>query len=592
MKQPKNDLWALRHTAEHVLTQAMENLWPGKIVKAMGPATDDGFYFDFDVRGDLKVSEADFPKIEKEMKKIIDQNLPLIKKEISLEKARKLFADNSYKQEWLDGIEKKGEKATVYYTGNPDTPGVGQVFVDLCAGPHVKSTGEIKAVKLLKVAGAYWHGDEKNKMLTRIYGTAFFSQKELADYLTKLEEAKKRDHRKIGKELDLFSFHPEAPGDVFWHDKGYTIFKELVKYWREVHYREGYQEVRTPELMVKEVWQRSGHLDNYDSKMYKATVPGEKKWSMAVKPMNCDGGMLIYKAKQRSYRDLPLRMGELGVVHRYENSGELHGIIRPREFTQDDAHIYCRPDQIKQELKKIMDLCFEVYEKFGLKLDHLELSTRPEKSIGSDEIWERAESIMRQVLKEKSVEHQINEGDGAFYGPKFDFHLRDSIGRTWQCSTIQLDFAQPENFDLTYINEQGNKERPVMIHRVLYGSIERFLGILIENCAGAFPVWLSPVQAVILPITEKHIEYAQIVMAKLKKAEVRVELDDSNQTLSYRIRQAELQKVPYILVVGDKEEKNKSINVRKRGKKKQEEQKLAEFVKETKKKISSRELLL
>jgi len=589
MKQPKNDLWALRHTAEHVLTQAMENLWPGKVIRAMGPATDEGFYFDFDVRGDLKVSEADFPKIEKEMKKIVNQNLPLIRKEISLEEARKLFADNLYKQEWLDGIEKKGEKATVYYMGSPELV---EGFVDLCAGPHAKSTGEIKAFKLLKIAGAYWRGDEKNKMLTRIYGTAFFSQKELADYLTKIEEAKKRDHRKIGKELDLFSFHPEAPGDVFWHDKGYIVFKQLVEYWREIHEREGYQEVRTPEILIKRIWKQSGHLDNYIQKIYKVTTPDEKKWDMAVKPMNCNGGMLIYKTKQHSYRDLPLRIGELGVVHRYESSGELHGIIRPREFTQDDAHIYCRPDQIKQELKKIMDLCFEVYEKFGLELDHLELSTRPENSIGSDEAWERAESIMRQVLKEKNVEHQINEGDGAFYGPKFDFHLKDSIGRTWQCSTIQLDFAQPENFDLEYITEKGTKERPVMIHRVLYGSIERFLGILIENCAGAFPVWLSPVQTVILPITEKHVEYAQKVAAELKKAEIRAELDDSNQTLSYRIRQAELQKVPYILVVGDKEEKNKSINIRRRGKKKQEEQKLAEFMREIKKKISSRDLLL
>jgi len=577
----RNSLQALRHSAEHVLMEAMENLWPGKIIKAMGPATDDGFYFDFEIKGDLEISEEDFPEIEKEMKRIIDQNRRIKRKEISLKEARELFKDNPYKQEWLDEIEKRGEKATVYYTGDK--------FVDLCAGPHLKSTGKIKAFKLLSVAGAYWHGDERNKMLTRVYGTAFGSKKELEEYLKMIKE---RDHRRIGRELDWFSFHPGAPGDIFWHDKGYTIFKEMVDYWREIHRREGYQEVRTPEIMTKKIWDQSGHTKYYLEKIYRVLTPKAKRWDMAIKPMNCDGGILIYKTKQRSYKELPLRMAELGVVHRYEASGEVLGIIRPREFTQDDAHIYCTPDQVKDELKRIIDLCFEAYQTFGLELDHLELSTRPEGSIGSDEIWERAEGIMREVLKEKKISHQINEGEGAFYGPKFDFHLKDSIGRTWQCSTIQLDFAQPENFDLQYIDKRGAKERPVMIHRVLYGSIERFLGIVIEHYAGALPVWLSPVQAVVLPITRHHLDYAGKAADRLKRAGIRVELNDARQTLSHKIRQAELEKVPYMLIMGDKEVEAGMIKVRRRKEKRQEDMKVADFIKLIKKKISTRSLSL
>ncbi len=601
-KQDKNnDLHALRHTAEHVLMQAMDNLWPGKIVKAMGPATDDGFYFDFEIKGDLSLSEEDFPKIEKEMQKIIDQDLPLVRKEVAVDEARKIFEGNSYKQEWLDGIEEKGEKATVYYTGGAEsllprrndsvTPSEEIVgFVDLCAGPHVESTGKIGAFKLLSIAGAYWHGDEEKKMLTRIYGTAFPTQAELDEYLERLEEAKKRDHRKIGQELDLFSFHPEAPADVFWHDRGYTIFKEMVEYWREIHRREGYQEVRTPEILTNQLWQKSGHLDNFGHKMYQALTPEAEKPMMSVKPMNCDGGILIYKARQRSYREFPLRMGELGVVHRYESSGETLGILRPREFTQDDAHIYCTPDQVKEELKKIMDLCFEVYETFGLELDHLELSTRPENSIGSDEVWERSEEIMREVLDETDVPHEINEGDGAFYGPKFDFHLKDAIGRTWQCSTIQLDFAQPENFDLEYITEKGTRERPVMIHRVLYGSVERFLGIAIEHYAGNFPVWLAPVQIVVLPITEKESEYAFEIVKELQTSGLRVELDDSSKTLSKRIREWEMQKVPYILVLGGREEEAGTINIRNRDTGEQVEMKLENFIDFVQEKITSKSL--
>jgi threonyl-tRNA synthetase len=572
-KQDEEHLHALRHTAGHVLMQAMKNIWGDKIVMAMGPAIDEGFYFDFDTQGDLSISEEDFLKIEAEMQKIIGADLPLIKKEVSVKKAREMFKDNPYKEEWLDGIEEKGEKATIYYTGSEDDP----AFVDLCAGPHVESTGQIGAFKLLSVAGAYWHGDEKNKMLTRIYGTAFPTEEELNQFLTRLEEAKKRDHRKIGRDLDLFSFHPEAPSDVFWHDKGYTIFKKMVDYWREIHRREGYREVRTPEILTNNLWEQSGHLENFSDKMYQVLVPGEDEPTMSVKPMNCDGGILIYKSRQRSYKDFPLRMAELGVVHRYESSGETLGILRPREFTQDDAHIYCTPDQVKEELKRIMDLCFEVYETFGLELDHLELSTRPKNSIGSDEVWERAEKIMREVLAEKDVPHQINEGDGAFYGPKFDFHLKDAIGRTWQCATIQLDFAQPENFDLEYITDQGNRERPVMIHRVLYGSVERFLGIIIEHYAGSFPVWLAPVQAVVLPITEKETDYARQVSVQLDEAKIRYEIDDSNKTLSKRIREWELQKVPYILVVGGREQEAGTVNVRNRDTGKQYEMKPEKF---------------
>jgi threonyl-tRNA synthetase len=585
-KNKNNDLHALRHTAEHVLMQAMDNLWPGKIIKAMGPATDDGFYFDFEIKGDLSLSEEDFPKIEKEMQKIIDADLPLIGKEVSVKEARGMFRDNPYKQEWLDGIEEKNEKVTVYYTGSEEDP----AFIDLCAGPHVESTGKIEAFKLLSIAGAYWHGDEENKMLTRVYGTAFSTQKELDEYLERLEEAKRRDHRKIGQELELFSFHSEAPADVFWHDKGYTIFKEMVDYWREIHRREGYLEVRTPEILTNRLWQKSGHLDNFGHKMYQVLAPEDKSPTMSVKPMNCDGGILIYKSRQRSYKEFPLRMGELGVVHRYESSGETLGILRPREFTQDDAHIYCTPEQIKSELKKVIGLCFEVYQTFGLELDHLELSTRPKNSIGSDQVWERSEAIMREVLDETDVPHQINEGDGAFYGPKFDFHLKDAIGRTWQCSTIQLDFAQPENFDLEYITEKGTRERPVMIHRVLYGSVERFLGIAIEHYAGNFPVWLAPVQVVVLPITEKESEYALETLKELRVNGSRVELDESSKTLSKRIREWEMQKVPYILVLGGREEEAGTVNVRNRDSGDQTEMKVKEFIDLVGEKISSKAL--
>lgn len=546
--QPKQ-IEIMRHSTAHVLAAAAAKLYP-KTKFGIGPVIENGFYYDFEFPQAL--SDKDLPKIEKEAAKIKKAGLPFERQAVPIAEAQKIFKDQPYKLELIADLAAEGEaQVSVYQTGD---------FVDLCRGPHLADTSQTGACKLQKIAGAYWKGSEQNAMLTRIYGLAFATESELADHLALLAAAEERDHRKIGKELDLFSFHPEAPGDVFWHPKGLTIVKELMSYWREVHEREGYVEVRTPEILTHKVWEQSGHTKNFLDKMYRVTTPDAKEWNMAVKPMNCDGGILIYKSQQHSYKEFPIRMGELGVVHRYESSGELHGVIRPREFTQDDAHIYCTPGQVKEELQRVMELCFGVYETFGLKLDHLELSTRPENSIGSDEIWERAESIMRKVLAENKAPHLINEGDGAFYGPKFDFHLKDSIGRTWQCSTIQLDFAQPENFDLEYVTEDGQKERPVMIHRVLYGSIERFLGILIENCAGEFPVWLAPVQAIVIPISEKQNAYAEKVAAQLRSeirnaiGTFRIEVDESSETMDKKIRSAQLQKIPYMLIVGGREE--------------------------------------
>lgn len=601
------DLETLRHSAAHVLAAAVQKLYP-KVKFGIGPAIENGFYYDFDLPAGRqvlaqKISDSDLPKIEKEMDKIIAQKLPFVCEEISTGEAKEVFKDQPYKLELLTGVtpvSKQGLPLTLYKIGD---------FTDLCKGPHIKDTSQIKAFKLLSIAGAYWKGNEKNPMLTRIYGTAFATKKELDNYLKLQEEAKKRDHRKIGKELDLFSFHSAAPSDVFWHPKGYTIFKELCGYWRTIHERENYVEVRTPEILTREIWGQSGHTKNFLHKMYRVLSPEAKEWDLAVKPMNCDGGMLIYKDRPRSYKEFPLKMGELGVVHRYESSGETHGLIRVREFTQDDAHIYCTPDQVKEELKKVIDLCFEIYETCELKVDHIELSTRPENSIGSDEIWERAEAIMRQVLKEKKTAHQINEGDGAFYGPKYDFHLKDSVGRTWQCGTIQLDFAQPENFNLEYITAKGTKERPVMIHRTIYGSLERFIGILIENYAGAFPVWLAPVQAVIIPISEKQNEYAKEIvlsvaagappahsiknwLAMSEQLQTRVELDDRDETMQAKIRDAQMLKIPYMLIVGDKEEQNSTVSIRLRSGEDLGGMKLDKFLSRLREKIDTKALNL
>ena len=575
-KEQNNNLETIRHSLAHVMAQSVGRIYKN-VKQGVGPAIDNGFYQDFDIG--TTITPEDLPKIEKEMKKIVSEDLKFEKELLSKDDALKLYENDPYKTELIN--EMSDEEISVYKSGE---------YTDLCKGPHVKSTGELKnyAYKLNKLAGAYFRGDEKNKMMQRVYGVAFENAKELRKHLANLEEAKKRDHRKLGKELDLFSFHPDAPGDVFWHNRGYTIFKELIAYWRKIHERENYEEIRTPEIMTKKIWEQSGHTENFIDKMYRVITPDEKKWNMLVKPMNCDGGMLVYKNSSRSYRDLPLKIGELGVVHRYESSGELHGIIRPREFTQDDAHLYCTPDQVKDELKKVMDLCFEVYKTFDLELDHLELSTRPDESIGSDEIWEKAEKTMLEVLKEKDVPHQINEGDGAFYGPKFDFHLKDSVGRTWQCSTIQLDFAQPENFDLEYTDEDGSKKRPVMIHRVLYGSIERFLGIIIEHYAGKFPLWLSPVQVKIIPVSDKFAKDVKKIEEKFREENIRCEIDNRTESVGKKIAENIKEKNPYAVVIGEKEIKSGKLAVRTRGEKKIEEIEINKFIEKLVKEIKEK----
>lgn len=553
-----NNIETIRHSLSHVLAAAILEMFP-EAKLGIGPAIENGFYYDFDLPRTL--IPEDLPLLEEKMRKIIASGEKFEKVDISINEAIEQLnnGDQNYKTELVKDLESEGEKTiSLYKTGR---------FIDLCKGPHVESTADLKDAgwKLDKIAGAYWKGSEKNKMLQRIYGLAFENKEELDKYLEQRVEAEKRDHRKLGAELDLFSFHEEGPGFAFWHSKGWTVFQIMLDYWRQVHKREGYEEVNTPIMALKEVWQKSGHMKNYGEKMYLAKTPDENNFSYAVKPMNCIGGMLIYKTKVHSYKDLPIRSGEIGLVHRYESSGEMHGLMRVRQITQDDAHIYCSPDQVKDEILKIFKICSEIYDKFSLKIHHIELSTRPEKSIGSDEVWERAEKTMKEILTENKIEHQINEGDGAFYGPKFDFHLKDAIGRTWQCGTIQLDFAQPENFDLNYIDEKGKKQRPVMIHRVIFGSIERFYGIVLENYAGAFPAWLAPVQVIVLPISDKHLDYANKVMQELKDKNIRVEIDDRNESIGKKIRESEMQKIPYMLIVGDKEIKAKKVAVRKYG---------------------------
>ena len=567
--------WALRHTASHILAQAVKRLYKEDNVKlAIGPAIDNGFYYDIDM--DRQLGEADLKDIEKEMKKIVKENLKLERKEVSRSEALKMFEEKgeSYKVELINDLPEDA-LITLYTQGE---------FADLCAGPHVVSTGKVKALKLQSVAGAYWRGSEKNKMLQRIYGTAFEKQADLDEYLHMLEEAAKRDHRKLGKELDLFSLHEEGPGFPFFHPNGMVIRNELINYWREVHRRYGYQEIKTPMIMNRKLWETSGHWDHYKENMYFTKIDDE---DYAVKPMNCPGGMLVYKSHQHSYRDLPLRMGELGLVHRHELSGALHGLFRVRNFTQDDAHLFITPAQIEEEIQHTIDLFDEVYSTFGLKYT-AELSTRPEDSMGSDEIWENATNALRNALEHRGLKYVINEGDGAFYGPKIDFHLRDSIGRTWQCGTIQLDMLMPEKFDLTYVGEDGEKHRPVMLHRVVYGSIERFIGILIENYAGAFPTWLAPVQVRILPITDKHADYAYELKKKMFDLGLRVEVDDRNEKTGYKIRESQVKKTPYTLVVGDQEMADGTAAVRKRGVKDSEVMKVDDFIKYVQEKIASK----
>ena len=567
--------WALRHTASHILAQAVKRLYPDQHVKlAIGPAIDNGFYYDFDM--DKKLSEADLVHIEKEMKKIVKENLSLERKEVSRAGALQFFEEKgeAYKVELIRDLPEDAS-ITMYTQGE---------FTDLCAGPHVLTTGKVKALKLQSIAGAYWRGDEHNKMLQRIYGTAFEKQADLDAYLNMLEEAKKRDHRKLGKELDLFSLHEEGPGFPFFHPNGMVIRNELIQYWREVHRRYGYQEIKTPIILNRKLWEQSGHWDHYAENMYFTKIDGE---DYAIKPMNCPGGMLVYNSRQHSYRDLPLRLGELGLVHRHEKSGELHGLFRVRNFTQDDAHLFVTPDQIEEEIQHTIDLFDEVYSTFGLTY-MAELSTRPDDSMGSDEIWDRATNALRNALEHRGLKYVVNEGDGAFYGPKIDFHLRDSIGRTWQCGTIQLDMLMPEKFDLTYVGEDGEKHRTVMLHRVVYGSIERFIGILIENYAGAFPVWLAPVQIRILPITEKHADYAYALKKKMFVLGLRVEVDDRNEKVGYKIRESQVKKTPYTLVVGDQEAADKTVSVRKRGVQESETMKIDDFITYVQEKIISK----
>ena len=575
MKQT-NSLEIIRHSMAHVLALAVKNLFP-KAKFGIGPTVENGFYYDIDVGKTL--SSEDLPKIEKEMKRIIKQGIPFKKKNVSLKEAKDIFKklNQVYKIELLKDIEKygtteqneilkiKSKKDKKKNIKSPKTVSIYQVgeFLDLCRGPHIKNTKELPlSFKLNKISGAYWRGKETNPMLQRIVGVAFLKDKELKQYFYLLEEAEKRDHRKLGKELDLFSFHDEGVGFPFFHNKGMILRNILEDYWKKEHRESGYTEVKTPILLNKALWVKSGHWDHYKENMYFTKIDGE---DYAIKPMNCPGGILIYQNSLHSYRDLPLKVAELGLVHRHELSGVLAGLFRVRCFTQDDAHIYMTPEQIKDEIKKVIDLTDRIYKKFGFSY-HVELSTKPENAMGSDEIWENATNGLRQALKDKKIDYTVNEGDGAFYGPKIDFHLKDCLGRSWQCGTIQLDFIMPEKFDLFYIDKNGDKKRPVMLHRTILGSIERFIGILIENFAGAFPLWLAPVQAIIVPVKEENIDYANKVVQSLQEKGIRTELSAGSETLSKRIREAEIQKIPYILVIGDKEEKKKNIAVRKRKK--------------------------
>ena len=543
-------LHAIRHTCAHIMAQAIQHLFPD-VKFAIGPAIANGFYYDLD--SEHVFTPEDLQAIEKEMAKIVKQNIPLVRAEIPRQEALDMFAakDEKYKVELITDLPEDAVIST-YTQGD---------FTDLCAGPHCPSTGRVKAFKLQSIAGAYWRGNEKNKMLQRIYGTAFASKEELDAYLHMLEEAAKRDHRKLGKELDIFALMEEGPGFPFFLPNGMIIRNTLIEYWRQVHKRYGYEEIKTPMILNRALWERSGHWDHYKENMYFTEID---EMDYAVKPMNCPGGMLVYKIHPHSYKELPIRAGELGLVHRHELSGALHGLFRVRCFTQDDAHIFMMPSQIRQEIKNVITLFDEVYATFGLKY-HAELSTRPENSIGDDATWELATDGLRDALEDCGLEYIINEGDGAFYGPKIDFHLQDSIGRTWQCGTIQLDMQLPERFDLTYTGEDGLKHRPVMIHRVVYGSIERFIGILIEHYAGAFPAWLAPCQVRILNITDNQKEYAHALAEKMDALGLRVWVDDRNEKLGYKIREAQVKKVPYTLVVGDAEMESGSVNVRKRG---------------------------
>ena len=548
-KADKEGLFTLRHTAAHVMAQAIQHLYPGTKF-AIGPAIDDGFYYDLE--SDHVFSQEDFAAIEKEMAKIAKANLPIEKKILSRNEALEFFRSRNqdYKVILIQDLPEDAIIST-YTQGD---------FTDLCRGPHVRSTGKLKVFKLMTVAGAYWRGDEHNKMLQRIYATAFFDKEELDRFLFVRAEAEKRDHRKLGKQLNLFSFHEEGPGFPFFHPKGMVIRNELIAYERELFREFGYEEIMTPIILSKKLWLQSGHWDHYKENMYFTQIDEE---DYAVKPMNCPGGILYYKTNQHSYRELPKRVGEFGIVHRHELHGALHGLFRVRVFTQDDAHIFMTQDQMKDEVIKTMDMYRKLYSVFGLEY-HVELSTRPENSMGSEELWEISTNALRDAVEAAGVPYVINEGDGAFYGPKLDFHIIDCLGRTWQCGTIQMDMQLPERFDVNYVGEDGEKHRAVMLHRAGYGSLERFIGILIEHFAGAFPSWIAPVQVKVVPVTEKHMNYARSVADALSASNVRVEIEEGNDTLGYKIRKAQMEKVPYTLVVGDKEMNGHTVSVRSR----------------------------
>ncbi len=538
----------LRHSSAHVLAQAATRVYPRTKV-AIGPAIKDGFYYDFEFPE--PITEDALAEFQAEMERSIKEALPFAREEITREEALAQFADEPYKMELISELP-EGEIISLYRHGD---------FVDLCRGPHLPDTGRIPAVKVLSTAGAYWRGDSGNTMLTRVYGTAFPSKKELQEHLERLEMARQRDHRKLGRELDLFSFHDEGPGFPFFHAKGMRVVNALLEYWRAEHRVAGYEEIKTPVILDRALWERSGHWENYKDNMYFTRID---EGDFAVKPMNCPGGILVYRSAQHSYREFPLRMAELGLVHRHELSGVLHGLFRVRTFTQDDAHIYCLPEQIEDEVVGVIELVMRMYRTFGFQKVHLELSTRPEKSIGSAEMWEAAEQALTVALDRTGLEYRLNPGDGAFYGPKIDFHIEDVMGRTWQCATCQLDFAMPERFDLEYVGVDNQRHRPVMIHRTVLGSIERFLGILIEHYGGAFPAWLAPVQAVVIPVADRHNNYAAQVVAALGAAGVRAEVDERTESVSRKIRDNEVAKVPYMLVVGDREVEGASVSLRSR----------------------------
>ncbi len=544
------NLETLRHSAAHVMAHAVKDLFPGTKV-AIGPAIEEGFYYDFDVKEPF--TPEDLEKISAEMEKVIKAAQPFMRKEVTREEALKLFADEPYKVELIQELP-EGETISIYEEGG---------FTDLCRGPHVASAGDIKAFKLLKTSGAYWRGDEKKQMLQRIYGTAFASRQELEDYLNVLEEAEKRDHRRLGRELDLFSLQEEAgPGLVFWHPKGALVRKLIEDSWRDEHYANAYELVVTPHIARQDLWRTSGHLDFFTENMYQPMEVDEVPY--LIKPMNCPFHLLIYKSRVRSYRELPIRWAELGTVYRYERSGVLHGLMRVRGFTQDDAHIICSREQLDSETKRVLDFVLHMLRKFGFTDYEVYLSTRPEHSVGEDDVWEQATEALRASLDAAGLEYKIDEGGGAFYGPKIDVKIKDAIGRVWQCSTIQVDFNEPERFDLTYIGQDNERHRPIMIHRALLGSMERFMGVLIEHYAGAFPLWLAPVQAVVIPIADRHVDYATDVAGQMKAQGFRVEVDDRNEKTGYKIREATVHKVPYMLVVGDREAESQAVSVRSR----------------------------